>query len=118
MRKIIKSTTLTEFYTKEGCFITELLNTKNFTNFSVAQARVAPGVSTAIHQLKETDEVYYILSGKGKMEIGGEVTGIVAEKDLVFIPKNMAQRITNISDKDLVFLCICTPRFEVKNYEQ
>ena len=66
---------------------------------------------------KEKDEVYYILSGKGKMEIGGEVTGIVAERDLVFIPKNTTQRITNISDMDLVFLCICAPRFKIENYK-
>jgi len=117
MRGIIRTQELTEFYTEESCFITELLNKKDFCNFSIAQTRVKPGITTAIHKLRDTDEVYYVLSGKGEMEIGGEKTGIAAKGDLIFIPRNIKQRITNISDEDLIFLCICAPRFEQGNYE-
>lgn len=116
-KKIIRADGLIEFFTDEKCFITELLNTESFNNFSIARARVAPGVTTTLHRLLETDEVYYILSGRGEMEIDGEKMGTVATNDVVFIPKNATQRITNVGDNDVVFLCICTPRFEVLNYE-
>jgi mannose-6-phosphate isomerase-like protein (cupin superfamily) len=116
MNRIVRTNELTEFPTKENCFITEILNSESYINFSIAQARVAPGLSTEIHTLRDTDEAYFILSGSGEMEIGGDVTGTVNEKDLVFISRNTSQRIKNTGNKDLIFLCICSPRFEIKNY--
>ena len=117
MKNIIKAGDNLEFYTEEKCFITEILNRADYNNFSLAQARVEPGVTTVVHTLKDTDEAYYILSGKGEMEIDGKITGTVGEKDLVFIPRNTTQRITNTASRDLVFLCICSPRFEISNYK-
>jgi len=115
---VIKNETLNEFYTDEKCFISEVLNREDYAPISVAKARVAPGVTTITHRLKGTDEMYYILSGTGEVEIDGKQVGTVKELDLVFIPAGKDQRITNTSDKYLVFLCICSPRFEVKNYQQ
>jgi mannose-6-phosphate isomerase-like protein (cupin superfamily) len=117
MENIIKGNKLTEFYTSERCFITEILNADKFGEFSLAQARVEPGVTTELHTLKDTDELYYILSGQGEMEVGGNKLGMVTEKDAVLIPKNTTQRITNKGTKDLVFLCICSPRFNPGIYQ-
>lgn len=114
MTKIIRFHNLAETYAGEKCFITEIMNAEAFSSFSLAEARVAPVVTTVAHTLTETDEVYYILTGKGEMEVGGEIIGTVAEKDIVFIPRNTSQRIKNILDQDLIFLCICSPRFELK----
>jgi len=36
----------------------------------------------------------------------------------VIIPDGVRQRVTNVGDTDLVFLCICTPRFEWKYYQR
>lgn len=116
MKKLIKGNSLTEFFTREGCYITEIINDKELPAFSVAMARVQPGVITETHALNSTDEVYYILSGRGEMEVGGEMLGVVQERDCVFIPRNSSQRIRNIENHDLVFLCICVPRFETDNY--
>ena len=62
--------------------------------------------------------MYYIISGKGKMEIDAKEVEIAEPGDLVFIPANNSQRITNITKIDLIILCICNPRFEVANYIQ
>ncbi len=43
------------------------------------------------------------------MDINRDVIGIVEAKDVVFIARNKTQRIKNIADEDLVFLCICSP---------
>jgi mannose-6-phosphate isomerase-like protein (cupin superfamily) len=118
MRTIIKANDHKEFYTEEKCFIDEIFNSNEYAHFSLARARVEPGVTTEVHTLKDTDEVYYILSGSGAMEIGGENKGTVNQGDLVFIPRNSSQRITNTADKNLVFLCICSPRFQIENYQQ
>ena len=116
MQSIIKSKNLSEKYINERCFISEIINTAEFESFSLSKARVLPGVTTELHAVKNTTEVYYILSGRGEMETDGNVVGMVGPGDVVFIPKEMAQRIKNIGAEDLIFLCICSPRFMETNY--
>ncbi|MBU0680014.1 MAG: cupin domain-containing protein [Proteobacteria bacterium] len=101
-----------EFETPERCFIVEMLNAESNPALSVARARVRPGVSTALHKLKDVMERYLILSGQGKVEIGGQQALAVGPMDIVNIPAGITQKITNTSkDDDLIFLCLCTPRF-------
>lgn len=106
-----------EFFTPERCFITELLNRDANRDLSVSQARVQPGVTTALHALKDVQELYYILQGSGDMEIDRRPAGRVQKGDLVLIPAGSPQRITNTGTEDLLFLCICTPRFYPACYQ-
>ena len=108
---IIKSKRVEEFFTEEQCFITELSNSDNDPEVSIARARVAPGVSTRWHALKHTAERYYILTGTGRVEIGNLPEQDVSEGDVVIIPPLCRQRLTNIGHEDLIFLAICSPRF-------
>lgn len=114
--KVFRPNPNEEFYTEEKCHILEILNTADFNDYSLAQARVEAGITTEWHWLKNTDELYYIISGKGVMEIGDDFKKEVKPGDAIFIPKMEKQRIENTGDKDLVFLCICTPRWEAENY--
>jgi mannose-6-phosphate isomerase-like protein (cupin superfamily) len=50
------------------------------------------------------------------VEVGTLPPTIVSEGDVVRIPPDVTQRITNIGDEDLVFFCICTPRFDQNAY--
>jgi len=106
-----------EYYLAEGCFIRELWNSPEDEGVSVAQARVTPGVTTAWHRLRESGERYLILSGTGFAEVGGLAPAPVAAGDVVVIPPGVPQRITNTGTDDLIFLCVCTPRFIPENYE-
>lgn len=106
-----------EFLTDERCHILELLNHHDDRSCSVARARVEPDVTTAWHRLKDTTEIYYILSGLGQMEIGENFIQEVKSNDVIKIPKNTAQRIKNVGTEDLIFLCICTPAFGAESYE-
>jgi mannose-6-phosphate isomerase-like protein (cupin superfamily) len=117
MLEIIRTESIPEIYTEERCFITEILNAEEFPDISVAQARVRPGVTTALHKLRDTDEKYYVLKGTGEMVIDGKITGRIQAGDLVIISRNITQSVKNTGSDDLVFLCICTPRFQPKNYE-
>ena len=113
---IFKTIKEQEFFTTERCHIIEILNEDVSTKMSIAQARVEPNVQTQLHALKGIDESYYILKGKGEMEIDGNILGIVEVGDVIFIPKGESQRIKNIGDEDLVFLCICSERFQENKY--
>jgi len=106
----------TEFLTGERCHIVELHNIPADAGCSVARARVEPGVATRLHCVRDTVERYVILEGAGSMEVDGEPPVAVGPLDVVTIPAGVPQRITNTGDRDLVFLCICTPRFEARNY--
>ena len=106
------------FFDVEGCYISELSNSKDDPGLSIAQARVEPGVTTRWHRLANTTERYCILSGIGIVEIGELSPVNVCAGDVVIIPPMERQRITNSGIEDLVFLAICTPRFEFSNYKQ
>lgn len=105
-----------EFTTEERCAILEVLNEKDDKSQSIARATVAPGVSTALHKLIGTSEVYYILSGEGEVELNREIKQRVQVGDVVRIPAEMPQKIANTGEEDLVFLCFCVPAFDAGCY--
>ncbi len=106
-----------EFFTEEKCHILELLNESDDNSQSLARARVEPGISTKWHRLIDTSEIYYILAGVGEVELGDDSPVAIHPGDVVRIPPNMAQRITNTGDTDLVFLCYCNPAFGAHCYD-
>lgn len=106
-----------EYLTDERCFILELANDNRDPRASIARARVTPGVTTKRHRVRATEERYVILAGAGIAEIAGLEPQRVGPGDVVRIPAGTPQRIANVGDEDLVFLCICTPRFEWQHYE-
>jgi len=112
MRSCIKKYTENkEFYIEEGCYITELSNSTSDPGLSIARARVEVGVTTHMHKLLNTIERYVILEGEGLVEVGEDAAKKITANDVVLIPAECAQRITNIGSNDLIFLVLCTPRF-------
>lgn len=106
-----------EFHTPEQCHITELSNSADDPDVSIARARLETGVTTRWHRLSGTAERYYIVSGKGRVEIGELDPREVCTGDVILIPPMCRQRITNIGAEELIFLAICTPPFSKEVYE-
>jgi mannose-6-phosphate isomerase-like protein (cupin superfamily) len=105
-----------EFPTRESCFILEVANDPGDPNVSIARARVLPGVTTEWHRVEGIDERYVIVRGQGMVEVGDLPPTTVSEGDVVRIPANTPQRITNVGHDDLIFYCVCTPRFVQSAY--
>jgi len=99
-----------EFYTTERCYISELFNEPSWPDASLARARVEPGVTTQLHALAGVAEVYVIEAGEGIVEVEGREAA-VGPGDRIDIPAGAPQRITNTGEGDLIFLCLCSPRF-------
>ncbi|MFV8819993.1 cupin domain-containing protein [Haliea sp. E17] len=114
---ILKQNLGTEFYTDELCYITELSNSAGDPAVSIARARVEPGVTTRWHRLDETAERYVMLSGEGLVEVADLPPTKVLPGDVVLIPPFARQRITNTGKEQLIFLAICSPRFQPEVYE-
>jgi mannose-6-phosphate isomerase-like protein (cupin superfamily) len=105
-----------EFWTRERCFISELVNDACIPEFSLARTRVEPGVRTELHTLT-VNEWYVIESGSGSIEVGLAAPRAVSAGDVVRIPAGVAQRITNTGETDLTFQCVCLPRFTPDAYQ-
>ncbi|MGJ8652806.1 MAG: cupin domain-containing protein [Opitutaceae bacterium] len=114
--KILKSNEADEFETDERCSILELSNDPDDPEISIARARVAPSVTTAWHKLTGVAERYVILEGEGLVEVGELDPAKLGPGDVVRIPPEIRQRITNTGDTDLIFHAICTPRFTPECY--
>ena len=105
-----------EYYFKEGCHILEMSNAPDDPEVSIARARVAPGVTTRLHRLDGVTERYVILQGSGRVSLGGQAAQTVGPGDVVIIPSRCSQQIANVGNIDLIFLAICTPRFNSGAY--
>jgi mannose-6-phosphate isomerase-like protein (cupin superfamily) len=114
--KIQHNSEASEYFFDEGCFINEWWNRPEDAALSIARARVAPGETTHWHCLHNSVERYVILSGEGVVEVGELAPTIVKPGDVVVIPADVRQRIHNSGSEDLVFLALCTPRFQAENY--
>lgn len=101
------------FVTKDGSEIRELLAHRNsgIRLQSLAEARLEPGKSTQEHFHRQTEEIYYITAGAGRMRIGEE-TREVRVGDAIAIPPGMRHKIWNIGSETLRLLCCCAPPYE------
>jgi mannose-6-phosphate isomerase-like protein (cupin superfamily) len=115
--EVKKGTAVMEFETDERCFISEVANDLGDEQVSISRARVKPGSTTAWHRLKGVSERYIIASGAGRVDLQGLETTDVSAGDVVRIPADIPQRITNMGDTDLIFYCVCSPPFRQDCYE-
>lgn len=101
------------FTTKDGSEIRELLAHRNSSirNQTLAEARLPARLSTIAHFHRQTEEIYYILSGSGAMRVGDEIRA-VGSGDAVAIPPGAVHQITNTGAGELKFLCCCAPGYE------
>jgi len=99
------------FTTKDGSTIRSLLDLSNapVKNQSLAEATLPPGGETERHYHRVSEELYYLIDGKGTMEIDGEVRE-VGPGDAILIPAGTWHQI-KASDA-LRFLCCCSPPYE------
>ena len=107
----------TEILTQEGCWILESWNSPGDAAVSIARARVTPGTTTQLHRLLGVEERYLIIAGSGLVKIGSLAPAKVGPGDIVVIPAGEPQQVTNNGKTDLIFYCVCTPRFTPACYQ-
>ena len=101
------------FITKDGSEIRELLAYRNSSirNQTLAEARLPAGHRTTSHYHVRTEEIYYILEGRGLMRVGDE-SRPVGPGDAIAIPPEESHQLTNTGDSVLRLLCCCAPGYE------
>lgn len=98
------------FTTKDGSTIRSLLDLSNapVKKQSLAEATLPKGGATERHYHKVSEELYYLLEGRGVMEIDGE-TREVGPGDAILIPAGTWHEIK--ATKAMRFLCCCAPPY-------
>src|SRR5205809_2644834 len=93
------------FTTKDGSEIRELLAHRNSSirNQSLAEARIPVGGSTLEHYHRQTEEIYFISAGVGRMRIEGE-SRYVKVGDSIAIPPGKKHKIYNTGNEVLKLL--------------
>ena len=100
------------FITKDASEIREILSPRNSSikKQSLAEARVLPGKSTEEHIHPKTEEIYYVLRGRGRIRIDDEERDICPGDGIAIMPGSR-HKVWNTGDVDLVFLCCCVPAY-------
>lgn len=98
------------FTTADGSTIRSILDRSNapVQNQSLAEATLETGQSTQRHHHKLTEEIYFILEGRGEMEVDGE-TRKVGRGDAILLPPGACHVIR--AETSLRFLCSCAPPY-------
>lgn len=82
---------------------------------SLATETLKPGQHTTPHWHDRLEEIYYIVAGEGRMEIGPEARPVKAG-DAILIPICRTHCLHNIGDTDLVVLCPVSPPWYEDDY--
>lgn len=99
------------FTTRDGSRIRSILDRTNapVQNQSLAEALLEKGQMTARHYHRLSEEFYFILEGRGRMEVDGEQRE-VGPWDCILIPPGAWHQIEAL--EPLRFLCCCAPPYD------
>jgi len=102
----------TPFTTADGSTIRSILDLSNapVEKQSLAEASLPSGGATQWHYHRASEEIYFILEGRGIMELDGDKREI-GPGDAVLIPANLWHQITADEKGSLRFLCCCAPPY-------
>jgi mannose-6-phosphate isomerase-like protein (cupin superfamily) len=103
---------LTSFITVDGSAIRELAGPAwtPVRHQSLAEATLEPGGETTEHYHPVAEELYYFVSGEGRMRLGDQEAAIVTG-DCVVIPPGTPHKLWNTGSGKLVLLCCCAPAY-------
>jgi mannose-6-phosphate isomerase-like protein (cupin superfamily) len=82
---------------------------------SLAEEVLPAGCAVGRHHHLETEEIYYITSGTGRMTVGNE-TREVGAGDAVFIPRNETHTLENTGSEPMKILLVCGPAYSIADH--
>lgn len=97
----------------DGSMICELLSYRNscLRNQSLGASSLPVGCATIVHFHPSMEEIYYILEGSGRMQVGEHIADVEVG-DAIAIPPGSKHQLTNTGEIELKFLFSCAPAFE------
>jgi mannose-6-phosphate isomerase-like protein (cupin superfamily) len=103
---------------RDGAMVYELTSKKKKEELglSLAMGYLPKGRKAINHYHKESDEVYYIISGEGRVRVGDDFSDI-KKGSVVLIPKEEIHALNNNHySNDLTVLCLATPEYKENDF--
>ncbi len=112
MRRLQPYNEVTPYITKDGSKIRELMHPAVHGNTaqSLAEATISAGKRTLLHRHHKTEEIYYVISGRGRMTLGDDLFPLKTG-DTVCIPPGTPHRVEATAPTPLRLLCCCSPAY-------
>lgn len=112
INKLNSYDSIKEYITKDGSEIREMIHPDIHGNekLSVAEARVKPGATTMAHYHPESEEVYVVMAGKGRMTRDNEIFDVTKGISVAIMP-GQVHSLENTGNEDLVVICCCAPPY-------
>ena len=82
---------------------------------SLAEEVLPAGAVVGRHHHLETEEVYYLLAGRGRMTVGAE-TREVAAGDAIYIPRGAMHALENTGAEPIRLLLVCGPAYSREDH--
>ena len=82
---------------------------------SLAEEVLPVGSMVGQHHHLETEEIYYILAGVGRMTVGDESRAVEAG-DAIFIPRGLTHTLENTGAQPIRLLLVCGPAYSVEDH--
>lgn len=103
--------------TPHGSEIRPLIDrtTSTIERCSLAEEMLPVGAAVGRHHHLLTEEIYYILQGRGRMTVGSEVREVSAG-DAIFIPIKQAHMLENTGDEPMRLLLVCGPAYSYEDH--
>lgn len=100
------------FVTKDGSEIREWAGRVSApaVNQSLAEATIPPGAATIAHYHRQTEELYLVTAGAGRLRIAEEERDLVVG-DCALIPPGAVHTIANTGSAPLRIVCACAPAY-------
>jgi mannose-6-phosphate isomerase-like protein (cupin superfamily) len=89
--------------------------TSQIEQCSLAEEVLPPGAAVGRHHHLLTEEVYYILRGRGRMTVGSDVREVEAG-DAVFIPRGFTHTLENTGEEPMTLLLVCGPAYSYEDH--
>lgn len=89
--------------------------TSDITQCSLAEETLPAGARVGRHYHVETEEVYYIVRGEGRMTIDDETRDVRAG-DCIFIPRGTVHTLENSGSEAMTILLVCGPAYAIADH--
>ena len=98
--------------TTHGSEIRPLIDrtTSGVTQCSLAEEMLPPGCAVSPHYHRDTEEIYYVVAGKGMMTVGEEIREVNAG-DAVYVPRGQRHSLRNTGAEPIKLILVCGPAF-------
>jgi mannose-6-phosphate isomerase-like protein (cupin superfamily) len=115
--KIINRHRASIINTPHGSEIRPLIDrtTSGIERCSLAEEVLPPGAAVGRHHHVETEEVYYILKGTGRMTVGPD-SREVEPGDAIFIPRGHTHTLENTGSEPMTILLVCGPAYTYEDH--